>query len=109
MPTTANYYAQRLAVNGTPTTINGITGLQAVWPRAQAGRVQGLTAETLENAPVYSVILPAAALQAPYKIANGSTLIWVSTGWTGVVRSLDAVDVGGTIVAVIAYTELTSG
>ncbi len=104
----AAFYSARLKANGTPTTINGVTGLKCIWPRSQPGRVQGVTAETLEGAPVYSVICPAAAISKPYSIANGVPMVWNITGWKGVVRSLDVIDSGGVIAAVIAYVELTS-
>ncbi len=93
---------------GTPTLINGNL-LNALWERAQPGRVQMFLGETEWSEPAYEVSLPATALGAPVLAAAGSSITWISAGWSGVIRALDISDMQGTVVRVTAIVQLVSG
>lgn len=97
-----------LGAAGTPTVINGAT-VTALWERAQPGRVQMFLGETDWSEPAYEVTLPASVLNSPVLAAPGSSITWLSSGWVGVIRSLDITDVQGVVVRVTAIVQLVSG
>ncbi len=98
-----------ITAQGTPTQINSqTTNTVGVWGRAQPGRVQMFLGEAIEGVAAYEVALPACVLKAPYALKMGDELTWLATGWRGKVRALDATDVRGTIVAVVAIVEMES-
>lgn len=97
-----------IAARGTPTRVNSGDEVPAVWCRAQPGRVQMFLGETLEGVAAYEAALPAGVLGPPFALKIGDELTWLSTGWRGKVRALDAIDVRGRIVAVVAIVEMES-
>lgn len=105
-------YLQTLAGNlsdrlGTPTLLNGQT-VPATWRRAQPNRIQMFLGEGHEGKPVYEVSFHAEVLQEPWALTDEMTVTWLATGWRGVIRTHDLVDVQGIPVRVIAFVELMS-
>jgi hypothetical protein len=103
----ADIAAFEVAAQGTPTRIKGQV-VNAIWTRAQPGRVQMFLGETLEGVAVYEVGLPASVLKAPICLRIADEMTWISTGWNGVVRGLDASDATGTVTEVSAIVEILS-
>ena len=114
MPSLRDRVTANIMNEGTATLINRksvvIDGrpLKACWARAQANRAQQFDADLLDNRPLYEVALPGAVFDAPTSLKVGSELTWVATGWQGVIRAIDPIDVRGVIVGATAIVAIVS-
>lgn len=70
-------------------TMVGGHEIEGNWESAQAERVQTFLNQNDWGKDAFMVSLPYRAYQSPWNAKNGSSVIRVSTGATGVIRKLD--------------------
>lgn len=101
----ANFTAH-ITSRGEDTLVNGHS-IPALWQQADVGRVQLYLKEHEWGVPSFELRLPAAALDAPYAIANGCPVVRENLGWTAVVRNCIPEVNDGEVIQVNALVVLT--
>lgn len=99
-------YGCATSVNGAATMLDG-TPLKAVWAPAEIGRVQSYLQEEEWRASPQDVVLPIAALEPPFSLANGSALVRLGLGWTAVARRVEPCGPGDKGAGVLVLAVLT--
>lgn len=102
----ARTFAGHIERLGRETLVNG-KKTKALWKQGQPDRVSFFMSDSDWERGVYIVQLLPAVLRRPFTIKNGSEVIRRALGWRTVVRHVDVLDPGDTVIKVVAICVVT--